>query len=110
MAYNNRVIVDARRVIAFGAIGAAYAAIGVALASPARVFILNNLTDADMDISLDGVTDHFILPQRSFKLIDVSANKIRDDGFFIAEGTFFYVKQTVGAPTLGSVYVEIIRA
>ena len=110
MAYNNRVIVDARRALAFGAIGAVYAAVGAALASPARIFILNNLTDADMDFSIDGVTDHFILPPNSFKLIDVTANKVRDDGFFIREGTVFYVKQTAAAATAGSVVIEIIRA
>lgn len=110
MAYNNRLIVDPRRVLAFGAIGAAYAAIGAAVATPVRIFILTNLTDVDVDVSVDGVNDHFILPTNTFKLIDITANKVRDDGFFLREGTIFYIKQTVGAPTLGSVYVEIIRA
>ena len=63
-----------------------------------------------MDFSIDGVNDHFILPPRSFKLIDVTANKVRDDGFFVREGTVFYVKQTLAAPTLGSVIIEIVRA
>jgi len=110
MAYSKKIIVDARRDLAFGGIGAAYVAVGGALASPARVFIINNLTDANLDISLDGVNDNFILPPRSFKLIDVTANKVRDDGWFAPEGTVFYVKQTVGAPTLGAFYVEIIRS
>ena len=110
MAYRNRLRIDAFRTLAFGAIGVNYGAIGAALTEPCRIFILNNLTDADIFFSLDGATNQFILPPRSFKLIDVTANKVRDDGFFVSEGTIFYARHTGVAPTLGAVYIECIHA
>ena len=109
MAYPKRLRLDAVRSAAFGAIGAAYSAVGVALTDPCRIFCLTNLTDADVFFSVDGVTDHFIVPSNSFKLIDVSANKIRDEGFFLPEGTVFYVVRVAGAPTTGSVYIEVLH-
>ena len=109
MAYPKRFAIDTIRTAAFGAIGAAYSAVGEALDEPCRIFCLTNLTDQDVFFSLDGVNDHFIVPTNSFKLIDVTANKVRDDGFFVREGTVFYVVRVAGAPTLGSVYIEIIH-
>jgi len=110
MAYKNRVKIDAIRSAAFGAIGANYSAVGAVLADPARILILNNLTDADVYFSIDGTNNHFILPPRSFKLIDITTNKVRDDGFFLAEQGYIWVKHTGVAPTVGSVYIEVIHA
>jgi len=110
MAYKNRLKVDAIRTAAFGAVGVNYAAVGAALADPARIFIFTNLTDADIYFSIDGVTNHFIVPSNSFKLIDVTANKVREDGFFLAEGVVLYAKRVAGAPTTGNIYIEVIHA
>jgi len=110
MAFKNRLKIEEIRTTAFGGIGAAYAAVGGAVGSPARIFILTNLTDADVYFSIDGVTNHLIVPSNSFKLIDVSANKIREDGFFVEEGTIFYAKRVAGAPSAGSIYIEVIYA
>ena len=44
----------------------------------------------------------------SFLIIDLSTNKIRDDGLFLAIGTQFYVKQVTG-PSSGSVWIEVIH-
>jgi len=108
MAYGRKVSFDAIREIAFGGIGAAYAAVGTATTDNARLININNSTDAEVYISLDGSTDHLRLPANSFKLFDFSANKIRDDGFFIARGTVFSVKQVSGAPSSGSVWIEVV--
>lgn len=110
MAYKNKFKVDTIRTIAFGAIGAAYSAVGTALDDPARLFCLTNTTDVDLYFSIDGTNDHFIVPTDSFKLIDITTNRVREDGFFLAEGTIFYVKEVSGAAGSGSVYVEIIHA
>jgi hypothetical protein len=109
MAYPRKLIVDAVRTVAFGAIGAGYSAVGAAITEPCRLFCLTNLTDEDVYFSIDGVIDQFIVPSNSFKLIDVTANKVRDDGFFLAEGTVFYVRRVGVAPTLGSVYIEVLH-
>jgi len=36
----------------------------------------------------------------------VTMNKVRDDGFFIAEGTVFFAKRAAGAPSSGALYIE----
>ncbi len=109
MGFQRRLRVDTIRTAAFGAIGAAYSAVGTALDSTARIFCLTNLTDQDVYFSIDGVNDHFIVPSNSFKLIDITANTVKDYPYFLAEGTVFYVSRAGGAPTTGNVYVEVIR-
>lgn len=95
------------RSIDFGSISGTYMAIGTALSNPARQFLIQNLTDATLLFSLDGVNDHFALPANGFLLDDVTSNKTNSQGFYIAEGTRFYVKE-VGTPSSGSVYLSIM--
>jgi len=109
MAYSKRVRMDAYRTLAFGAIGATYAAVGTALTDPARIFILTNLTDQAIEFSLDGATDHFYLASGGYKLIDCTANKVRDEGFFVPDGTVFYAQHAGVAPTSGLITVEVIH-
>ena len=66
--------------------------------------MIQNLTDENLMFSFDGIDDNFPLPANGYILLDVTANKTRDEGFFLAEGERLYVKQITGAPTLGSVY------
>jgi len=110
MAYGTRVAFDAVRELAFGSISGTYAALGVPIADNVRLLSVSNSTDDEVYISFDGTTNHLRLVANSFKLFDLSANKIRDDGLFIAAGTQVYVKQVSGAPTSGSVWVEAMSA
>jgi len=98
-----RMKAEACRSLAFGSIGAAYAAIGTALSNPARMILLQNLTDATVWISLDGVSDHFPLLNQGYLVLDISGNKTQDSGFYLAEGDKLYCKR-LGTPTSGSVY------
>ena len=83
-----RLRADAQRSLAFGSIGAAYMGVGTAFAAPVRVIFVQNLTDALLQFSIDGVNDHFPLPAHGFLLLDVTANKSSlASGFYIAEGT-----------------------
>lgn len=109
MAYSKRVTIDAYRTLAFGAIGAAYAAVGAALASPARIIIMTNLTDVAIDFSVDGATDQFYIPSGGFKLLDLTANAVGDMAYFLAEGTVFYARQAAGAAASGLITIEVIR-
>lgn len=110
MAFGTRVQFDAVRELAFGSIGASYSAIGTAITDHARLVCFSNSCDDEVYISLDGTTNNFRLAANSFKLLDLSTNKIRDDGFFIPVGTIFYVKRVSGAPTEGAVWVEVMSA
>jgi len=69
-----------------------------------------NSTDADVDISLDGVTTQIRLAAGSGQIFDFTANEVPEDGFFIDKGTVFYVKEVSGAPTKGAVWIEIVYA
>jgi hypothetical protein len=110
MAYPKHLRMDTLRRLAFGALAATFNAVGAALADPCRIFILSNLTNNNIIFSLDGVTDHFYLPAGGFKLIDVCTNKVRDDGFFVPQGTIFYARhEAAAAPTAGLVTVEVIH-
>lgn len=93
------------RSLAFGSIGGAYMGIGTALTRPARQVFVQNLTDASLMFSINGVNDHFALPAQGFLLLDITANHAKADGFYIALGTRFYVR-TIGTPTSGTVYVS----
>jgi len=111
MTYKNRVKLEALRTLAFGGIAATYNAVGAAIQSPARLITLKNFTDVNIIFSIDGVTDHIILPDDGFQIIDITANKVRDDGFFLSEGTVFYARHVVAAaPSSGAVYIEITHA
>mgnify|MGYP001593995418 CR=1 FL=1 len=109
MAYGTKAQFEAVRELAFGGISGTYAAVGTPVSSRARIIRFVNSTNADIYISLDGVTNHLRLSSSGFFLIDFSSNKIQDDGLFIAEGTQFYAKQ-VTAPTSGTVWIEVVGA
>jgi len=110
MAYGRKVEFEAVREAAFGAIGAAYAALGTALTDHARIVSFYNTSDAEVYISFDGVNDHIRLASGSFQLFDLTANKVRDDGYFLANGTVIYQKRVGAAPTSGAVWAEVIVA
>jgi len=110
MAYGTRVSFDAIRELDFGDISGTYAALGTPFGDHVRLLSLNNSTDQQLYISFDGVTDHLRMPSNSFKLFDLSANKVRDDGLFIAVGTQIYVKKVSASVTSGSVWAEAMAA
>lgn len=110
MAFGTRVIFEAIRLVAFGGVGAAYAAVGSATTHRIRRVRLVNTTNQDIYVSIDGVVDHIRLATGTSQEIDMSTNKIRDDGYFLPKGTIFYVKHAGVAPGSGSVWIEAMCA
>ena len=95
------------RSLAFGSIGAGYTGVGTVLDHPIRQFIIQNLTDATVMFSLDGINDHFPLPAGGLLIDDVSSNQSHSaQGWYVAQGTRLYVKQ-LGVPSAGSVYFSV---
>lgn len=95
---------DTLRSIAFGAIVGSYMPVGSAMTHPIRQFKIDNLTDALLVFSFDGINDHFVVPSNGFFLDDITSNKSTvSGGFFLAQGDRLYVKQ-LGVPSTGSVY------
>jgi len=101
-----RLVPESVRSLAFGSIAGGYTGVGTAITNPVRILHIQNLTDVVVMFSYDGVNDHFPMATNSFVLLDITANKSRDHGFYLAEGTRIYVRQE-GVPTSGSVYVTV---
>lgn len=110
MAYGTRVAFQPVREVTFGSISGTFASVGTPLTDHTRVIGLNNSTNAELYISFDGVTNHLRMAANSFKLYDLSANKVRDDGLFLPIGTQIYVKQVSSAPNSGAVWAEAMNA
>lgn len=105
-----RLMAEPVRTEAFGDIGAAYSAIGTPLDHEARIVLIQNLTDESVMISMDGVNDHFPLPENGYIILDVCTNRSTTSEFYIAKETQFYVKELSGSPTLGAVYLSVFYA
>ena len=101
-----KVLFEPAKSLAFGSIGAAYMGVGTAFNKPMRLLILQNLTDAIVWFSFDGIEDHIPLASISYIILDITANKATEEGWFVGEGTRVYVKRLAGAPSSGSVYVS----
>lgn len=106
-----RVRYDALRSLAFGSISGTYAAIGTAFTQSVRIIKIDNLTDANMLFSFDGVINHTVVPTMSGSVFDYGTNRVGPvDQLEQPIGTTIYVKQESGAASSGSVYVTIIYA
>lgn len=107
MASNNsalRIIPDTLRSLAFGAISGVYAGIGSQFPFPVRIMHVLNDSDEILFFSTDGINDHWVLPTKSFLLLDLTANQTSIAGAaYIGAGTRIYVR---GTPAAGSVYVS----
>ena len=96
------------RSLAFGSIVAGYMGIGTPIDNPARIIFIQNLTDATLWFSNDGVNDKFPLPANGFLLLDVTTNRASTGGaLYQPQGERWYVRQ-LGVPTSGAVYVCVI--
>lgn len=107
-----KVLFDSLRSLGFASISGTYAAVGAAIAVPGvRIMCITNRTAGDMIFSTDNTNaaGMLIVPAGSFKLLDFTSNMVpgKDDSFFLAQGTIWYVKQ-VAAPVSGAVYIEYV--
>ncbi len=103
-ALSIKLLPEAVRTLAAASISGTYAGVGTPLSNPSRIVMFQNLTDATVMVSFDGITDHLPVAADGFVLLDITANKTVTQGFYIAEGTRFYVKE-IDNPTTGSFYI-----
>lgn len=108
MSFGSRVTFEPIRELAFGSIGASYSAVGTLTVDYTRLVRFVNSTDVEVYISLDGSTNNIRLASGSFMLLDFTTNQVDEAGFFVAKGTVFYVKRVSGAPSSGSVWIEVV--
>jgi len=103
-----RLLAEAQRSITAATIAGSpgtYLGIGAAFANPIRILYILNGTDVQLQFSMDGISDHFVVLANGFILLDVTTNQTHTAGCFISQGQRMYVK-TLGTPTTGSVFVS----
>ena len=110
MAFGTRVRFEELREAGFAAILAGYTAVGGATSDHTRLIAFYNSTDADIYISFNGVTNHLRIASGSGQVLDLTTNKVRDDGLFIDKGTVLYAKRAAGAPTSGTLWIQVMYA
>jgi len=109
MAYPKRALFETIRTVAFGGIGAGFAAVGAAFGGPVRLIGITNLTNQNLIFSDDGVNDKVIIPAGAGKVFDISTNRTNQENFLLPEGAFAYIRHAGVAPASGSCYIEIVR-
>lgn len=104
-----RIKAEKLRSLAHNLILVDYMGIQTGTENPIRMFFIQNLTNATLCFSLNGIDDHFMLGPCSYFLPDITSNRVSSEGFFAEVGQRFYVKQ-FEVPTSGSVYVSCFYA
>lgn len=106
-----RIRYETLRSLGFASIGASYAGVGSAFANSVRILKVNNLTNANLLISFDGVHDQDVIAANAAYVFDYSTNKEGPvEKLSQSAGDRLYVKQESGAPSSGTVYVTIVYA
>jgi hypothetical protein len=110
MSYGRRVKFAPIRSVAFGSITSNFVELGDPLGVHARIVAFNNDTDAHISLSFDNVDESLRLAPHSFKLLDLTANQVPEEVFFLARRTQVYIKYTSLAPTEGDFWMELVSA
>ncbi len=106
MAFGTRVGIEPIRTVAFGAISGTYIPLGTPLTNHIRLIVVTSSLNANIYLTTDGITDEIVIGANSYRVLDFSANKVRDDGLFVSSGTQISIKQVSGAPTSGDIWLE----
>lgn len=61
-----------------------------------RILRFINHTDQDVTLSWDGVNSHDFFPALTALTLDVTSNKVTDEGYFCGIGTQFFAQAPVG--------------
>lgn len=97
------------RSVAFGSVGATYAALGTALSSPASALYIRSTLNQDALISLDGVADHLYVGAGASLAIDFGSNKQGTTLLALPRLTQLYQKQGAGgASSSGALYLMVL--
>lgn len=109
--FNQRASFEAVRSLASGSIVAGYTNVGTATTNPARIVLLQNMTDAGVMISFNGgVNDHIPLAANMSTVLDLASDAVGRSIMQLPANTQIAVKRLSGAPTTGSFYVSVVYA
>ncbi|MBS3903742.1 MAG: hypothetical protein KGZ39_00265 [Simkania sp.] len=93
---STRLLQEAMQSLSFGSISGTYALVGET-ANPSQVYFVQNLTNATITFSQDGINDTFQLPTQGFLLIDAGTNHGTAGYSSFQAGTPLYAKGTPGS-------------
>jgi hypothetical protein len=110
MAFGTRIKVEPIRELDFGDLSGTYVPLGSPTTNHGRIIDFVSTLNQEIYISFDGINNHYRMAMNSFKLLDLTTNKVRDDGLFLAAGTQVYVKEVSASTTSGSVWLELTYA
>lgn len=100
---------EALRTVAFGSVGASYAALGSALSNESVVIYIRSTLNKDAYISFDGSTDHIYVGSGDLVVYDLGANRYADARLVVPKGTQIYQKRGPGgASSSGSLFVSVV--
>lgn len=104
MAFTQQLLYEPLRSIDSSTFTGSYQALGSSLIHPCALIRIVNRSNVDVTISVDGVTDHDIIPANGFFTYDVTANTppSGDNAIFAPQGRQYYVK---GSASSGLVYL-----
>ncbi len=81
-----------------------YQTLGSVFTHAASILKIVNNSTVLVTLSIDGTSDHDILPSNSFFLYDETANSPHTENTYMRAGTQFYIKGSAGT---GSVYLVV---
>ena len=96
------------RELSYTSLSTSYMSIGGPLLNPARQFIIQNFTDQNIYLSLDGVNPIIKLPSGGYIIDDIASNKTNIVGLFMVEGDILYARYDTIAPMSGSVCFSVM--
>lgn len=99
---------EALRTIAAGDIGSSFTPVGSKFSHYIRIVEIDNTTDSDIIISMNGISEDRIVIAKSGKVLDYSSNKDGNGSFGLPSGEYIQVKYVDGAPTVGNVYIACV--
>jgi len=110
MSIGKRAVFDNIRQLDFDDMDDEYVEVGVAFTKSVRAIKITNTTDVPLYVSDDGTNDKLYLPQNSFELWDITANKaLADLPQFLGIGKVISCRYVTGAaPTAGLLTVEAL--
>ena len=81
---------EAVRTVAFGSVGAPYAALGDPLANAATVLHIRSTLNKDVYLSFDGSTDHIYVGAGDLVVYDIGTNRYGSGKLVVSKGTQIY--------------------
>ena len=107
MGFTSRMQFGTRQSFSSASLTGTYQALGNPISHAASILKIVNGGTTDIDVSIDGSTNHDVVPASGFVLYDVSSDNPVSNPVFIPNNTQVYVKGTAGTGTIYLVHLYV---